>query len=228
MKLGICIPTPEYGRYAACQDYIDQMTIPIGTIIVKPHGQSPAMNRNMAIDALLAQECDYILFIDDDVIVPKDLFVRLVSHGQDIVSGLYLARAFPHIPLIFSMHDGARSSFYYPKDGQSELIEVENCGLGACLVRSSVFATLEKPYIRLGEIVKDHWGDDTGFFFRVRQTGIKIYCDLSAQVGHMAAVCVSPVYKDGKWLTSYNTFGTDTVAFPAVRPASVSELIGAE
>lgn len=223
MKLGICIPTPEYGRFAACQDYIDQLEIPPGTLIVKPHGQSPAMNRNMAIDILLESGCDYILFLDDDVIVPRNLFVQLVKHNKQIVSGLMLARAYPHKPLIFKHSErNTLHEVYYPVV-ETGLVEVVNCGLGCCLIHKSIFEHLEKPYIRLGEVVKDHWCDDTGFFIRVKEAGYQIYCDLDAQVGHVASVCVTPIYRDGMWMVDYNTFGTGNISFPAIVPIVIPE-----
>jgi hypothetical protein len=218
-KVMIGIPTAEFARQAVFYDYFSQLVKPAGTIQTSTHGQSPARGRNIIIEEALKYECSHILFIDDDTLVPPDLLTKLLSHDKDIVTALYLMRNYPHKPIIFSHSNGNGECLnYYPRDGESGLVEVVNCGLGACLIKTSIFEYLTKPYIRLGELEKDHWCDDIGFFNRCRGAGFKIYCDLDLPVGHMATVAIWPGRESGKWFTTYDTFGTGRVNFPMPRP----------
>lgn len=224
VKVFIAVPTADIGRRPEFYDYLDVMDKPDGTVSSRAHGQSPARNRNIMIQQALDHNCTHIAFFDDDIVVNKDTLFRLLEHrDRDIVTGLYLMRSFPHQPIIFDYsNDKGECKHHYPDSKEMGLIEIVNCGLGCCLIKTDVFRTMEKPWIRLGELEKDHWCDDIGFFNRARQYGYKLYCDLSIRVGHMTGVTVWPNVVDGKWMVSYDTRGTSQVIFPAVVPEGVT------
>lgn len=217
-KVLIGIPTSGFSRNDRFYDYYNMLEKPAGTPCMFARGQSPARNRNIMIQQALDIGCTHIFFIDDDMALPPDSLVRLLKHDVDIVTGYYLMRNFPHKPNIFdeAFPDG-RCVHHFPDANENGLIEIVNCGLGCCLIKIDVFKALEKPWIRLGETEIDHWGDDIGFFNRVRNlTNFKLYCDLSLEVGHMAQAIVKPKYKDGKWYVAYDSSGDGGVEFPAI------------
>lgn len=219
-KVLVGVPTAEIARRADFYDYYNMLERPAGTICTFAHGQSPARNRNLIIEQAIAHECTHIMFLDDDVAFAPTLLSDLMKYSdKDVVTALYLMRNYPHQPIIFSeaLEDG-RCKHLYPSDDNTGLVEIVACGLGACLIKTEIFKALEKPWIRLGELEKDHWCDDIGFFRRVREAGFKLYCDLSIQVGHMAQATIWPQHTDGKWQTMYDTSGKGRVAFPAIRP----------
>jgi len=219
MKVLIGIPTGHVARQAIFYDYYHQLEKPEGSGMIAVHGQSPARARNIIIDHAIQHDFTHILFLDDDLAFKPDLLNRLLSHDKDIVTGLYLMRNYPHQPIIFdeSYADG-RCTYHFPTDEESGLIEVVNCGFGCVLIKTEIFKNLEKPYVRLGELEKDHWCDDIGFFLRVREAGFKIHCDLDVMVGHMHFMTIWPNKIDGKWLVSYDTYGPEQVSFKLWRP----------
>lgn len=218
-KILVGVPTAEYARRADFYDFYNMLDRPMGTICTFAHGQSPARNRNIMIEQALEHNCTHILFLDDDVAFKPDLLTRLLAHDKDIVTGLYLMRNYPHQPIIFDYADNkGKCRYRYLKDGEKGLVEIINCGLGACLIKTEVFKSMEKPWIRLGELEKDHWCDDIGFFNRVRAAGFKLYCDLDCPVGHFASVTIWPNNVDGVWFTSYDSRGTSQVTFPQLKP----------
>lgn len=222
-KILVGVPTAEFARQAIFYDYFNLLKKPVGTICTFAHGQSPARNRNLIIQQALANDCTHILFIDDDVAFKDDLLERLLAHGKDIVTGLYLMRSFPHQPIIFDKAEAdGRCLHHYPEAGEKGLIEIVACGLGACLINTNVFRVMEQPWIRLGELEKDHWCDDIGFFRRVREHGFKLHCDLDCLVGHMATTTIWPTFDKDMWHVSYDTKGTSAVAFPAITPMAVA------
>ena len=51
--------------------------------------QKVVHSRNLILDYALKNNYDYVLMLDSDVLVPKDIIEKLLNHKKDIVSGLY-------------------------------------------------------------------------------------------------------------------------------------------
>jgi glycosyltransferase involved in cell wall biosynthesis len=219
-KVLVGVPTVEMARRAQFYDYLNLLEKPIGTVQTMAHGQSPAKNRNLIIAQALQHNCSHVLFIDDDMAFEPDMLMRLLAHDKDIVTGYYLMRNYPHKPLIFDARERDGSCRpYWPRDDEHGLIKIVNAGLGACLIKTTVFQKMPQPWITLGELTKDEWCDDISFFNRARDLGFEMYCDLDCLVGHMASVTIRPAKMNGDvWHTTYDTTGEGTVAFPQVRP----------
>lgn len=224
-KVMICVPTAEFARQAVFYDYFNMMDKPVDSLMTFVHGQSPARNRNLAIEQAQQHSCTHILFIDDDLQIPPNLLTKLLSHDKDIVSGYYIMRDYPHKPILFETAlDNGQCVHKFPKDGENNLVECVAFGLGAVLIKMHVFDKLERPYVRLGEIEVDHWCDDIGLWNRCREAGFKLYCDLSVTLGHMCTVTVVPEYINDKWMVSYITNSNDgKVSFPAFRPEDMNK-----
>jgi len=219
VKLFICVPTSHFAKQAVFYDHFYIMDKPVDTVTVSPHGQSPAAGRNMAIKLALDNDATHVLFIDDDTIVPKDLFTKLVAHDVDMVSGVYCMRNSPHKPILFDeANDKGHCLHYNVEDGKGEgLVEIVAAGLGACLIKTEVFKRMEPPWITLGELDPENWCDDISFFKRARAAGFKLFADLSVRSGHMATVIITPEYIDGKWHVKYDTEGTQHFLSPMPR-----------
>ncbi len=202
-KTLIGLSTAEYIRRA---DFIPSFLAiqkPPNSIMITVHGQSPAKSRNLIIEQGIINECTHILFVDDDMILPPDTLMKLLSHDKDIVSALYLLRSFPHRPALFDESYESGACRFMNLDGQSGLVKGVNCGLGCALISIEVFKNLEAPYVRLGEIDQDGWCDDIGFFNRCRKAGFDIYCDFDATIGHLSNVTIWPEKHGDKWMTNY-------------------------
>jgi hypothetical protein len=218
-KIFLAVPTGERARNADFYDYYNTLIRPEGTICSFAHGQSPAKNRNEMIALAQKTDCTHIFFLDDDMAPAPDILMKLMIHNVDIVSALYLSRNYPHLPIFFdtAYHNGlCKYSFLTPE--KSGLQKGVNCGFGCVLIDLKVFKDLEKPYVRLGEIVKDEWCDDVGFFNRVRAAGFEIYCDFDVLVGHNHNITLFPKrLENGSWVTEYR-IGAGAVTFPQVLP----------
>lgn len=179
-KVLIGVVTGEYARRADFYDYYNLLHKPENAAVLLCHDRSPAKGRNLIIQAALDNDCTHILFIDDDMAYKPDSLVRLLEHDVDVVSGLYLSRAYPHVPIIFDLADEDGSAFpLYLTSDKKGLIPIVAAGLGFLLCKIDVFRRLEKPWIRLGELNSEEWCDDIGFFNRLRKAGIQSYCDLN-------------------------------------------------
>lgn len=209
-KVMIGVPTLEYARRADFYDYINMIDKDIPNTVVGQtfaHGQSPARNRNTIIEIALKNDFTHILFLDDDCVPRPDILKKLLAHDKDIVTGLYLMRSHPHMPILFdeSYTNGA-CRFTVLRPGMKGLVRVKNTGLGAALIKTEVFKRMadDKPWVRLGQCEKDHWCDDIDFFNRARDLyKFEIWCDLECPVGHMLSATIFPMRKeDGTWVTA--------------------------
>lgn len=216
------VPTQEMARAAVFYDYVDQLQHPEGAEIriFRAHGQSPARNRNIAIQHAINNGCTHLFFIDDDCLCPADTLLKLVAHDVDVVTGLYLMRNHPHRPIIFdeALNDG-RCIWHDIANDKPELIPIKAAGMGCLLVKVDVLkkiAEKHKYWVTLGELEADTWCDDLSFFKRIREAGYPIYCDLHAPVGHIAKAIIWPNMIDGKWCFTYDTEGVGTVSAPMV------------
>lgn len=215
-RLMIGIPTGEYARRADFYDYLNQLEKPPNSILMSPHGSSPAESRNLIIEQAQIHNCDEILLIDDDMAFKSNAYNLLHEHDKDIVSAMYFKRNYPHQPLVFVGWEGIAAKFLSLTGNESRLIRISAAGFGFCLIKTEIFDKLEKPYIRLGELAKDGWCDDIGFFLRARDVGIESYCDTECLAGHMGSMILWPSKVDGKWFTSYDTNGSGMVATPQI------------
>lgn len=222
IKVLVTYTTGEATRRPDFYDYINLLKLPPDTLVLPNHGRSPARSRNMLIEAAQDNNCTHILFIDDDQTFEPDALLRLLEHDKDIVSGLYLSKAYPHQPMVFDLADdnGSAAPCYLMTEDTDKLKPIVAAGFGFLLVKMSVFDKLEKPYIRLGELNCEEWCDDIGFFNRVRKAGIQSYCDMTVFIGHFGSMIIKP-YRDekGVWYTTYDTAGTGAINTPQITPA---------
>lgn len=210
-KILIGVSTGEYARRADFYDYYNLLKKPEGTMSLFCHDRSPAHGRNKVIEAAKQENCTHLLLIDDDMAYREDALEKLLEHDVDIVSGLYLSRAYPHTPLAFDIADemdGSAGSMYLTTDDKRRLVPIVAAGFGFCLFKMLVFERMEQPYVRLGELNAEQWCDDIGFFNRARLAGIKSYVDMECLLGHMGTMIIWPNRdSSGQWFAGYDTNG---------------------
>lgn len=203
-KVLVALITGEYIRKADFLPSFIGLQRPHSSITSTVHGQSPASARNLIIKQAIENNCTHIFFMDDDMVFPPDTLIKLLAHEKDIVSALYLGRMFPHRAIFFDKAYENGYCKYFPLDEKAAgLVKGVNCGFGAVLINIDVFKKVEEPWVRLGEIEKDGWCDDIGFFNRCRAAGFDVYCDMDCPVGHMSNMIIWPEKHDGKWMTNY-------------------------
>lgn len=129
---------------------------------------------------------DYILWIDDDMLVPPDTFECLVRHDKDIVSALAFQRVPPFGPVIWKGVEAENKElsfdqiFTYPKD---TLFKADAIGFGVVLTKVDFFKNMPKPWFMSTVPV----GEDIWFSWKATKAGIDCYVDTSCKVKHIGS-----------------------------------------
>lgn len=144
--------------------------------------------RNNLVDLALMNDCDYLLMLDDDMVIPADLFERLAAHDKDVVGALYYQRGGGFHPVIMrqvNAKDGLKGiDFIHHFDlilRQPGLYPVDIIGGGCMLFRTEIFRKLVQPYFWIDGIV----GTDVYICNQLRDAGVSIYVDTSIELGHV-------------------------------------------
>ena len=115
---------------------------PGSSICFGRQSSSPASNRNHMTRTFLAEKTwKWILFIDSDMVVPRETVVRLLSHNVDCISATYFGRQEPFIPAFAALptRDATRNS-------NPEIQRVQWVGAGCLLVRRNVIEKIRDPW----------------------------------------------------------------------------------
>lgn len=97
--------------------------------------------RNQGAQLTLNHGCEWMFFLDSDVIPPRDAIIRLINRRQPIISGLY-ARRSPPCGLPVMMRGGQWITDYTP----GSIVEAEVVGAGCLLIHRTVLEKLaQKP-----------------------------------------------------------------------------------
>lgn len=142
----------------------------------------------------LEEGMDYMLMIDDDMLLPMDMFEKLYATMQetnaDIVCPLAFTRVAPHNPVIYRIREGydhvAHKPYFdrevvknYPKD---TVVECDAAGFGSALIRLSMVRKLKKPYF----MSTTGAGEDILFCRNAKQEAkAKIVVDTRIKLGHL-------------------------------------------
>ena len=138
---------------------------------------------------------DYILYADSDMIFNADDLNQLMSHNEDIVSGLYVTRRGENNNVCYTkIITRRRFPYRSPKLIHDTLTSgygsVDAVGLGFCLIKCSVIKSMFKRYKSLFE---PKWGvgEDIAFFIRAKRCGYKPFIDRDVKLGHIGETTYS-------------------------------------
>lgn len=198
----------ETARFSEPYDSLMNLEVPPGWMYRSARSVSIAENWNSLVDFFLEdKEAQWMLLVNDDHIYPPSALLRMLSHDRDVVTGLYLTRQAPFLPVLADHVDG--NGLCHPRylhDGERGLAEVKACGDGCLLLRRSVLEAIPAPRWELGVQKPDACDHDTAFSVKVRNAGFTIWADLEVWIGHLAVIPVYPCRDaQGKWATALVT-----------------------
>lgn len=183
MKLGICVPMYTVvpasfvvnfihrlmelhtnGRNYEVKIYIEQ-----STVIDRA--------RNLLTQRALNDGCDYIMFIDADMILPPNAIDNLIDMNLPIASGLYFQKGKPYLPVARLKRNEDDEDHRFLEDFEfGKIIKVAGAGFGCVLIKANVFREIEYPWFKFD------WKEIRG---KLEQIGEDLYfCDKAKDAGY--------------------------------------------
>ena len=158
------------------------------------YGKEVAVARNAIAAQAISNDCKYLFFIGDDVVVPAHTLRQLIFRMEQdpdigVVGGVYCSKTDPPAPLVF-VGDG-QGSYWDWKVG--EFFPCTGLGMDCTLVRVSLLKEIKQDWFKTvdndnfldGINSAESWTEDLWFLKRVREeTKWKIMCDGSVICDH--------------------------------------------
>lgn len=160
--------------------------------------------RNKLTTRFLETECEWMLFLDDDIIPPigrpewfkyighlpdgypddiagQNYIDRLLSHGKTIVGATYFGRQASGRPMFhagITNYDHCMSA----REMRGDLIETEWAATGCLLIHRSVFEDIKK---KMPDLAPTELRDDWDFFRPTANGGEDVaFCHRAREAGH--------------------------------------------
>jgi 2-polyprenyl-3-methyl-5-hydroxy-6-metoxy-1,4-benzoquinol methylase len=147
--------------------------------------------RNQIVDAARQHNADWLLMLDDDMILnpyvtqgPTDdygFLAKLLAHDKDICGALYYQRTGGCEPVL--MLEAGEGGYRFLRDDEVThgLQPVDVAGGGCLLIKMRVFDKVQFPYFE----PEYQFGTDIQLCRKATQRGFQVWADTSIELGHL-------------------------------------------
>ena len=204
MKILIAVPTFENIYPDTFKSIYDLDTSGHDVIFEFVRGYDCATARNRIAQMALDKKTDYVLMVDNDVVLPKDALINLTDDLKDVCLGFYAHRDSDNIyrgrTCVCKLLDenGARY-FNYPleseytatelaemKDKGEYKVRIHGGGMGCAFIKTSLFEKINYPwYDWVNYKGRGMLSEDLYFCEQCKANSILIYTDTRVNCGHM-------------------------------------------
>ena len=148
-------------------------------------------HRNHIVNQFLKTDCEYLLWIDDDVVPPPNAIEKMIAHDVDAVSALCfctrpddygLVRPYP---VAMKNADNGEFLIHFPT---MPLEEIDACGGGCVLVKRAVYEhpEMKNPYQhQMKENGEMGMTCDFAIWRRAKKLGFKLFLDATVPCSHI-------------------------------------------
>ena len=202
LMIGIPIKDTSTGEFDDSLDRLRFMGPPVGSSVVVTRAKRKHYieARNLIWEEAKKSNVDWLLFLDNDVLMPTFSLRAFAEHKNlDVITGIYWTKD-PTIalPIIFKERGGMSITEWKP----CSLFEIGWAGLGCTFISKKVLNELTPPifdwnYIHVegakygkkkyDKYFKNKAGEDGYLFHRIREAGFKIWCDSRILCKHIDA-----------------------------------------
>ena len=146
--------------------------------------------RNKAVEIALHEECDYLFFYDDDMVLHPNVLANLLNHAIKreihIISAKVYIRGYPFKEMIFRFNDPEHMGLFSPTPADIDedgLVKCDAVGCASTLINTELFKMVDQPWFLTG---RQHT-EDVYFCMKTREhiEGVQIYMDMNTECGHM-------------------------------------------
>lgn len=125
----------------------------IDFILFNPSRMSIDRMRNTCAKIAIEQDCDYLLFLDDDVLIPIDALAQLLRTGGDVVAGNVIIRGYPFENMFFEYSNEKTDLKPMTEESylaQPPIFNVDAVGFSLCLIKVDILRQLPAPFFVTG------------------------------------------------------------------------------
>lgn len=148
-------------------------------------------SHNKLREIALNENFDYLLVLDQDIIPPRDVIERLISHKKDAISALYFGNhnlptgenkimPFAWTFLNKEVHWGSVRYLTEEEVNSNKVLEIAFVGMGCVLLNRKI---LEKIKFRYDKSI-DAW-DDRWLGYDLHKEGFNFYLDPTVKCKHL-------------------------------------------
>lgn len=169
-------------------------------------GYDVATARNHIAQLALNLKTDYVLMVDNDVVLPTDALKKLLEDAREVNLGYYAHRDADNVyrgnTCLCKLKDADGNDYYnFPLESEysdAEMkalaqagvtkMEIHGGGMGCALIRTAVFEKLKYPWydwVNYGDKNRGMLSEDLFFCVLCRNSGIPIYADARVGCGHL-------------------------------------------
>ena len=168
-------------------------------------GKPGFVARMELVDNFLESDCDAILLVDMDMVLPVDGLTKLRAHDLDMVTGHYFKRT--TAPLMSVCQVINKEKFQVPLEDvpDSGLHEISSSGFGFVLLKREVIEAVAKVPnishpIAPGPCPEQKheaiFGQDVRFFYYAHRLGYKLWLDADVECKHATTMYTSKYLYD--------------------------------
>ncbi|MGQ9845885.1 MAG: hypothetical protein ACUVQP_00070 [Bacteroidales bacterium] len=160
-------------------------------ILFTPRRFSIDRMRNTAATIALENDCDYLMFIDDDMLLNIFTLENLIDANKDIVMAHTYIRGYPFKPMAFKIIGDANANDFTVQhyDDLLEnvdtkgLVDVDAVGFATVLIKTHLFKKLSKPFF----VTTLNGTEDVYFCLRCKMEldNVSIAVDTRCPTGHL-------------------------------------------
>lgn len=169
-------------------------------------GYDCATARNNIAQMSLDEKADYVLMVDNDVVLPEDALINLLDSPKDVCLGYYAHRGDDNLyhgrTCICKLNQPDGKKYYnYPLESEytgKEMtefrnrgqykIEIHGGGMGCALIKTDVFRKIPYPWydwVNYKTASRGMLSEDLYFCEQCKKKAIPIYTDTRVACGHM-------------------------------------------
>lgn len=169
-------------------------------------GYDCATARNRIAQMALDRNTDYVLMVDNDVVLPKDALINLLDDPKDVCLGFYAHRDSDNIyrgrTCVCKLREKDGTLYFnYPldseytaeelaalKDNGQHKIRIHGGGMGCAFIKTDVFKRIKYPWYDWVNYADDNRGmlsEDLYFCEKCKAINLPIFTDTRVGCGHM-------------------------------------------
>lgn len=184
MKILLAIPSARFVE-PECFESVFNMDKPCYVELFIPNNYSIDVSRNQIAEYAKEEGFDYILWVDSDMILPKDTLTRMLLHDKDIVSGVYAYKLLGNNKIVAKRLNGDKyEDLTISEIRGKDLIEVDGFGFGCVLTKTDIFNHIKPKYF----VFSLDMGEDIYFCRKAQKAGYNLYLDTNILCGHKGTV----------------------------------------